>query len=80
MKEKLYKSMEVDDNEYEVEFDKMNDQYVETVKVENVYNRLLLFNNATYHGVNTFGSTPRLTLNFFGMDQAGGIPPLVRMK
>ena len=80
MKEKLYKSMEVDDNEYEIEFDKMNDQYVETVRVENVYNRLLMFNNTTYHGVNTFGSKPRLTLNFFGMDQAGGIPPLVRMK
>ena len=80
MKEQLYKSMDVDDNEYEVEFDKMNDQYVETVRVENVYNRLLMFNNTTYHGVNTFGSTPRLTLNFFGMEQAGKIPPLVRMK
>jgi len=80
MKENLYKSMEVDDNEYEIEFDKMNDQYVETVRVENVYNRLLLFNNTTHHGVNTFGSTPRLTLNFFGVDQAGSIPPLVRMK
>ena len=80
MKEKLYKSMEVNDNEYEIEFDKMSDQYVETAKIENVYNRLVLFNNTTHHGVNTFGSTPRLTLNFFGIDQAGSIPPLVRMK
>ena len=80
LKERLYKNEIVDNIEYEVEFDTMNDQFVETVKVENVYNRLVMFSGNTYHGVQTFGTTPRLTLNFFGMDQAGKMPPLARMK
>ena len=80
MKEDLYKSKNINDSEYETAFDSMSEQYVETVKVENVYNRLLLFNNTTYHGVQTFGTKPRLTLNFFGMGQTGKIPPLVRTK
>ena len=80
MKEKLYRSEPVDDDQYDIEFDAMNDQYEETVRVNNVYNRLLLFNGNTYHGVQTFGSSPRLTLNFFGMDQTGKMPPLVRSK
>ena len=80
MKESLYKSESVDDKEYEIEFDKMNDQYEETVRINNVYNRLGIFNNLTYHGVQTFGTTPRLTLNFFGTEQVGKLPPLVRAK
>ncbi len=78
LKEKLYRSESVDDEQYDIEFDKMNDQYVETVRVNNVYNRLLLFGGDAYHGVQTFGLSPRLTLNFFGMDQSGRMPPLVR--
>ena len=80
MKEALYKSKPVDDKEYEIEFDTMNDQYEETVRVSNVYNRLLLFDNMAHHGVQTFGTTPRLTLNFFGIDHTGKIPPIMRMK
>jgi len=80
MKESLYKSTLVDDKQYEIEFDKMNDQYEETVRINNVYNRLVIFNNLTYHGVQTFGTTPRLTLNFFGTEQVGKLPPLVRAK
>ena len=80
VKEKHYRSEIVDDKEYDEAFDTMNDQYIETVTVENVYNRLLLFDNKTHHGVKTFGTTPRLTLNFFGMDMSGKLPPLVRAK
>ena len=58
----------------------MNDQYEETVRINNVYNRLVIFNNLTHHGVQTFGTKPRLTLNFFGTEQIGKLPPLVRAK
>ena len=77
-KEALYRSEEVDDVEYEKAYDNMRNQFEETVTVENVYNRFVMFNGNTHHGVQTFGSKPRLTLNFFGMAQSGKIPPLIR--
>ena len=80
MKEKLYRSEIVDEKEYEEAFDAMNDQYEETVNVKNVYNRFVLFSGNTHHGVQTFGTTPRLTLNFFGMGQYGKIPPVMRSR
>ena len=44
----------------------MRSQFTETIKVENRYNRLFLFDGMTYHGVNTFDTdTERLTLVFF---------------
>ena len=80
VKERLYKTEFLDDNEYEQAFDAMMDQYEETVSIANVYNRFVLFNGTTYHGVQTFGTTPRLTLNFFGMGQYGNLPPLLRSR
>ena len=58
----------------------MRDQFEETASIANVYNRFVMFNNKTHHGVQTFGSKPRLTLNFFGMGMYGSIPPLVRSR
>jgi len=46
-------------------FDETNEQFVETIKVDNVYNRLLLFSGNTYHGMRTIGTEERLTLPFF---------------
>ena len=80
MKESIYKSQVTDDVEYEKAFDSMQEQYVETVTIENVYNRFVLFSGNTHHGVKTFGSSPRLTLNFFGMGQYGKIPPVMRSR
>ena len=80
MKEKLYRSEIVDEKEYEEAFDAMNDQYEETVSVKNIYNRFVLFSGNTHHGVQTFGTTPRLTLNFFGMGQYGKINPVLRSR
>ena len=80
MKESIYKSQITDDAEYEKAFDSMQEQYVETVTIENVYNRFVLFSGNTHHGVKTFGSSPRLTLNFFGMGQYGKIPPVMRSR
>jgi len=77
-KEALYRSENVDDAEYNKAYDAMRNQFEETVSVANVYNRFVMFNGNTHHGVQTFGSTPRLTLNFFGMAQTGKLPPLLR--
>tara|TARA_B100000945_G_C20170739_1_gene497609 strand:- start:44 stop:700 length:657 start_codon:yes stop_codon:yes gene_type:complete len=78
IKEMQYRSESVDDAEYEKAYDAMRNQFEETVSIANVYNRFVLFNNVTHHGVQTFGSKPRLTLNFFGMGQTGKLPPLLR--
>ena len=80
MKEKLYLGKDFDMDEYNKAFDSMREQYVETCSVENVYNRFVLFNGQTHHGVKTFGTKERLTLNFFGMEMTGKKPPLVRAR
>ena len=79
-KEALYRSEEVDDLEYEKAYDAMRNQFEETVSIANVYNRFVLFNNVTHHGVQTFGTKPRLTLNFFGIGQFGYINPVIRSR
>ena len=79
-KEKLYKEGVVDIDEYNEAWDSMREQYTETVTVENVYNRFVLFSGKTHHGVKTFGTKPRLTLNFFGMNMTGHLPPLLRTR
>ena len=78
IKEMQYRSENVDDAEYDKAYDAMRNQFEETVSIANVYNRFVLFNNVTHHGVQTFGTKPRLTLNFFGMGQTGKLPPLLR--
>ena len=80
VKEKTYLGDTIPDEDYEKAFDASHDQYIETVKVENVYNRFVLFNNKTHHGVKTFGTKERLTLNFFGMAMAGKVPPLLKAR
>ena len=79
-KEKLYKEGVVDIDEYNEAWDSMREQYTETVTVENIYNRFVLFSGKTHHGVKTFGTKPRLTLNFFGMNMTGHLPPLLRTR
>ena len=81
VKEKLYLNKPIDVNHYNECYDKVHDQYIETVKVENVYNRLVMFNSLTHHGAKTFGTKPRLTLNFFGVNFSTDnqvLPPLLR--
>ena len=80
MKMELYRNELISEEEYEKAFDAMSEQYVETVTIENLYNRLVVFSNKTHHGVKTFGTKPRLTLNFFGIDFSGKRPPLVRAR
>ena len=80
MKEKLYKGEEIDIDEYNNAWDKMREQYVETVSVKNVYNRFVLFGGKSHHGVITFGTKERTTLNFFGSAITGHLPPLLRSR
>ena len=79
-KERKYKGEEVDRQEYCQAYDAAHQQYKESVRIENVYNRFVMFNNHTHHGVQTFGTKERLTLNFFGMEVTGKKPPLVRSR
>ena len=65
IRNKFYGGVEVTDDEYEIGFTSTEDNWKETVKVENVYNRLFAFNRRFWHGVKTFGSNERLTLIFF---------------
>lgn len=80
MKESLYKGEEVDPAEYEKAWDAAHEQYVETASIANVYNRFVMFNGKTHHGVQTFGTKERLTLNFFSMAMTGKIPPLLKSR
>ena len=80
LKERKYRGEEVDREEYCKAYDAAHAQYKESVKIENVYNRFVMFNNKTHHGVQTFGTKERLTLNFFGMEVTGKKPPLVRSR
>jgi len=61
-------SKEFDENEYKIEKEYNNGKYVETIRIENVYNRLVIFEGGVHHGVPTFYSEndePRLTQVFF---------------
>ena len=80
MKEAHYRGEDIDVEEYKAAWENAHQQYEESVMVTNVYNRFVLFNNKTHHGVKTFGTKERLTLNFFGMGMTGKIPPLQRSR
>ena len=80
MKEAHYRGDDIDVDEYIKAFDAAHEQYVESVKVENVYNRFVMFSSKTHHGVQTFGTKERLTLNFFSMAMSGKITPLQKSR
>tara|TARA_B100000427_G_scaffold276620_1_gene245604 strand:- start:70 stop:720 length:651 start_codon:yes stop_codon:yes gene_type:complete len=78
MKEKLYRGEDLDIDEYTKHYDEYHNQFVETVKVDNVYNRLLLFGGDVLHGVRTFGLQERITISFFCNTVQDYINPLMR--
>lgn len=65
MKRKLYGGEDVTDDEYAQKYNSYNDQFEETIKVDNIYNRFFAFPNTAWHGVRTFGTEERLTIPFF---------------
>ena len=46
-------------------WDQSREQYLESIKVENVFNRCILFDGNNHHGVPYFGTEERLTQVFF---------------
>jgi hypothetical protein len=65
MKRKLYAGEDVTDEEYAEKYNSYNDQFEETIKVDNIYNRFFAFPNTAWHGVRTYGTEERLTIPFF---------------
>tara|TARA_R100000654_G_scaffold51924_1_gene78064 strand:- start:1852 stop:2520 length:669 start_codon:yes stop_codon:yes gene_type:complete len=78
VKQDFYLGKDIDTEEYNQCFKDMTDMYEETVKVHNVYNRLILFDGNAHHGAQTYGTKERLTMNFFGTEMQGPKPPLLR--
>jgi hypothetical protein len=56
-----------DESFYLQKLEENNNQFEETLTVNNVYNRMVCYNGSTYHRANAFsgGSEPRLTQVFF---------------
>ena len=77
-KSKLYGGENIDIDRYNQIYDEYHDQFEETIKVDNIYNRLLLFGGDVLHGVRTFGTEERLTLVFFCQNIGDMTPPLQR--
>lgn len=78
---KFYKNNNV--KEYQKALTEWNSSFEETVSIKNIYNRLIIFDSMTWHGVPTLhsGEDPRLTCVFFVNNiTALSKPPLERIK
>lgn len=64
IKMQQYNGSKISDNEI-LEWNKSRDNYIETVRVENIFNRCILFDGNNHHGVPFFGTHERLTQVFF---------------
>jgi len=65
----LYKGDPVNDEEIKEQWEKHRNDFIEKVRFENIYNRLIMYDTKEFHGVNSY-YTPedkddRLTLAFF---------------
>ena len=69
---------DVDDDRYYESYDTYHNQFEETIKVKNIYNRLVLFNSNSLHADQTFGTKERLTMPFFNYFIQNTLPPLYR--
>ena len=67
----MYSGKKIDDKEYNNAYDIIRDQYEETLRVPNVYNRLVLIPGDQMHGMTTIGDKERNTLLFFCYDLTG---------
>ena len=67
IKKNHYLGKEFTDKELEESLNRCNDPYVETMSVESVFNRLVIFNGNQLHAAQTFGygDKPRHILNMF---------------
>ena len=68
----------VDDDSFNQSYNTYHNQFEDTIKIKNIYNRLVLFNNDTLHAVQTYGTKERLTIPFFNTNISNKLPPLYR--
>ena len=71
----LYSGKKIDDKEYNNAYDIIRDQYEETLRVTNVYNRLVLLPGDQMHAMTTTGDKERTTIVFFCNEISGVCPP-----
>jgi len=82
----LHYSNSPDFNEIEHEKEKNfnNNKFVESIRVENVYNRIIIFEGGVYHGVPSYYSNddePRLTQVFFVKNLNSSVfSPIIRSR
>jgi hypothetical protein len=78
----LYKN-NIKSKEYESIIDDFNSNFIETVTVKNIYNRLIAFDGNNWHSAKNLhsGNHPRLTVVFFAQSvQSIAEPPIIRIN
>ena len=78
IKNKHFLGNVVDDDIFNQFYDAYHNQFEETIRIKNIYNRLVLFNSGTLHAVQTYGTKERLTIPFFNTNISNKLPPLYR--
>ena len=74
-KELLHSGKLIDDGPYYEAYDMIADQYKETLRVPNVYNRLCLIPGDQFHAMTTTGDRERHLIVFFCKEAIGVFPP-----
>ena len=70
-KELLYSGKSIDDGHYYDAYDRVRNQYEETLRIPNLYNRLVLIPGDQPHAMTTTGDKERHTMVFFCYDTMG---------
>ena len=78
VKKRHFLVSDVEDKCFDESYDSYHNQFEETVKIKNIFNRLVIFNSKTLHAVQTFGKKERLTIPFFNNNISHKLPPLYR--
>ena len=75
-----YGGKKVSQYEYDRGYDYVRDQYEETLRIPNLYNRLVLLPGNQWHCMTTTGDKERYTITFFCSDVTGVCPHDFRMN
>ena len=70
-KELLYSGKSIDDGHYYDAYDRVRNQYEETLRIPNLYNRLVLIPGDQFHAMTTTGDKERHTMVFLCYDTMG---------
>lgn len=77
-------SSDFNEEDYIKEKENFDNKFIETIRIENQYNRLIVFENGIYHGVPSYfrsKTDPRLTQVFFiSSIRSSSKSPLLRIK